>query len=88
MTGKIENFKGGSRGPRIIGSSEVSSGPPRTLDSKTKQEQEPIEVRSHEEIILEGDNRIRMKKSGVADLRFRAAKDRAEWDRIKRLEDE
>lgn len=88
-SGKIENFKGGPSGPKIIGSSEVPAGPVKKLDSKTKQEETPIEIRLHEESITDADQiRGRHVEPGAPEIRLRNAPTQQEWDRVKRLEDE
>lgn len=63
------------------------SGGVQVLDSRHGGQQEPIEFRVHEETIVEGHGKVRLKKNGSPDLRFRNAPTQKEWDKIKRLED-
>lgn len=58
-------------------------------DSRSTGEVAPVEIRVHEETIVHGQEavRVRLKKDGSPDLRFRNAPTREEWERIKRLED-
>jgi len=44
----------------------------------------PVEIRHHEEVFVEGQDRIRLKKDGTPDLRFRNAPTNKEWEKIKR----
>jgi hypothetical protein len=76
------------KGPIVLGQNEIQSEP-QILDKNSKPGPTPTEVRVHEEILVEGEDKIRRRKSddGLG-LRFRAGKDREAWDRVKRLEDE
>lgn len=88
MTGRIENFNE-SRGPKIVGANEIKDGPIQTLDSKTKQEPQEIEVTTHAEVITER-NKIRGRKitPGETEIRVRDQPTQPEWEKIKRGEDE
>lgn len=74
-------------GPKVLGQHEIRTDP-QILDKQSKPEPTPAEVRVHEEILVEGQDKIRRRKSDDGmDLRFRAGKDREAWQRVKRLED-
>lgn len=49
---------------------------------------EPMQIRLHEEVIIEGQNNVRLKKDGTPDLRFRHSPTQAEWEKIKRGEEQ
>lgn len=75
-------------GPKVLGQNEIQDAP-QILDKSSKVEPTPTEVRVHEEILVEGQDKIRRRKSDDGmDLRYRAGKDREAWERVKRLEDE
>jgi hypothetical protein len=96
MTGRIEKFDkvekpkviGAAPPIKILGAAPINEGPPVTLDATIKQDSVVPEIKAHEEIVVEDDGKIRRNLDGTIDLRFRAGKDRAGWDRVKRLEDE
>jgi hypothetical protein len=71
--------------PRILGTNEVRiEGDPQILDKTAPVEPSPAVIHVHEEVVIEGQDKVRLRKDGGFDLRFRAAKDRAAWERVKR----
>lgn len=91
-TGRITDFsKPGAQAGRETGlkrlQSKRGSGGVEVLDRTHGGQNTPVEVRLHEEVIIEGQGSIRLKKDGSPDLRFRNAPGRAEWEKIRRLED-
>lgn len=91
-SGEIKRLGGGGSlrpKPTVLGQHEIPEGDPQVLDKNTKTEGTPAEVRVHEEIIVEGQDKIRRRISDSSlDLRFRQAKNREAWNQVKRLEDE
>lgn len=89
-TGRIHDF----RQPNKATGMQTLSGTKRTgevevIDPRSKVEATPVEIRVHEEVIVHGQepNRVRLRKDGNPDLRFRNAPSREEWEKVKRLED-
>jgi hypothetical protein len=92
-SGKIVDFSQ----PNATGNKEVQrlqrkpvGDSVHVIDSNTKQEPMPTDIRVHEEVIVHGQepNKPRLRKDGNPDLRFRNAPSQAEWDKVKRLEDQ
>lgn len=74
-------------GIKIVGANEISNPTPQVLDRTIKQEQEPIDVRVHEEVITEDDRLRRKADDDGISVRIRT-QNRPLWEKIKRLEDD
>jgi len=83
--GRIENFNE-QKGQVKILTGKTHSGGVEVIGGEGKGFAKPVEVTLHEEVIIEGQDSIRLKKDGTPDLRFRNAPNKANWDRIKRLD--
>jgi hypothetical protein len=57
---------------KILGGTPVSTGEPRILDQKTKPEAPaPVEIRVHEELIVEDEKIRKERKEGDPEVRIR-----------------
>lgn len=74
--------------PKVLGQNEIRTEP-QVLDKNSRVEQAPGEVVVHEETIVDGQDKIRRPRTEIdaPEIRFRDAKDRAAWERVKRGED-
>lgn len=89
-SGRIQKFDAKQPTPRVLGASEIPvDHEPQILDRATKQEDIPVELRVHEETITE-ENQIRHReiRPGETQVRLRAAPTKAEFDKIKRGEED
>lgn len=82
-TGRIENLGQQQQGQVKIMVGRSHSGGVEVIGG-TNGPAQPVQVTLHEEVIVEGQDNIRKKKDGTADLRFRNAPGKGQWDKIKR----
>lgn len=91
MTGKIVDFgkQNPEKGIKRLEQHGVKSKV-EVLDSKTTPQPTQVDLRVHEETVTEDQENVRRraKQDGTPDLRFRQAATAAQFDRVKRLEDE
>jgi hypothetical protein len=88
MTGHIRKFNEPSKPVKIVGAKMPEDTEIQRPNKTGQTEPTTLDIRHHEEVIIEGQGKIRRRKQdGNLDLRYRAAKNRAEWEKVKRDED-
>lgn len=93
MSGEIVRFDKGDRGrehgPKILGAADARETQVQRLDSKTQPEPTQVDLRVHEDHVVESDKlRHKPNESGV-EIRVRhSGTSKKDWERIKRAEDE
>lgn len=87
-TGRITDFSKPNQGQKPLQRVEQRrrGSSVEVLDKNSLAQPTVVELNLHEEVILPDQNnpRIRLKKDGTPDLRFRNAPTQKEWDKIKR----
>lgn len=82
--------KPGSGTAKIIGAHEIEQGEPTILDKRTKQEQAPVEVTEHEEIVtVQQHVRSKPKRKDEPEVRIRSLTSEAKdsWGKARRGEE-
>lgn len=94
MSGEIRDFRNppvpSSPGPKILSVNQTTEPEDvQVLDSRSQVEPTTVDLRVHEEIHTEGEDKIRSAAVDPAvEIRLREGKTNEKWDRVKRLEDE